>query len=147
LDFPLSKSKGSDQMSLLSSRFVNVNAPPEAQDGSASFPAPVVNLSGAPLTFPVRGDNPIFHKFCVSPPASEKITWSPAAGQHPGLGTFGTGVLVARGCSLVCSSVSCTPVLTLSSPFVETSHQSRLELSRAFVDVYPTISRRFPSGD
>ena len=79
---------------------MNAKAPPDAQDGSTSFPAPVVNLLSAPLTLPVRGDMAISHRFCVSPLATdvsplamEKITALSATDQHPGFGTYGTGVL------------------------------------------------------
>jgi len=69
-----------------------------------------------------------------------------AADQHPGLGMLGATATVPPF-SPAWISASYAPVFTASPPFVATSHQSRLELSYAFADVYPMNSRCFPSGD
>jgi hypothetical protein len=112
-------------MSVLVSTLVNVRAPPDAQDGFTSFPALVVNLWSTPLTWPVRGDKPISHRFRASPLVMERITALPAADQHPGLGPS----VASRARSFAWIRDSYAPVLIAFPAFMGTSHQSMLELS------------------
>src|SRR5690242_3279413 len=78
LDVPRFRSNGSDQRSRLVSSLVNAKAPPDAQDTSISFPAPVVKLLGAPLILPVCGDIPISQRDRESPLMIGKRTVLPA---------------------------------------------------------------------
>ena len=122
---------------------------PEAYDGSSSFPAPTVNLLNSPLILPVLGDIAACHRFFVSPLSAEKTTRLSAARQQPGLGAFG----IAAGNELPAWSgaipawakASYAPVSTARLPSIA-EPPVHAELA-AFADVYPTTSRRLPSGD
>src|SRR5262249_10379269 len=130
LGVPRSKSTGSDQTSRLVSLFVNAKAPPGAQEGDVSSPAPVVNLLTTPLTLPVPGDMPISHRLFASPVAAENTTALMAADHPSGLGKVPRG-----GFRPAWTSASCTPVFTASPPLVATSHQSIPASWSAFADV------------
>src|SRR5882757_162682 len=92
-DLPRSKSNGTDQMSRLTSRFVNATAPAAEHAGSFSLPEPVEILLKIPVTFPVSADRPASHRFRTSAAlfSIEKMTLLEAADQQPGIGTCASG--------------------------------------------------------